>query len=236
MTPRPLSWMPTAALGMLLVVGAMALSGCDPRQAVFFLQPFDPKIPPPCPPLKGKKVVVLTSAVAGTQNEYVTVDRDITLDLVKTLRKSIKKIEVVDPQKVTDWQRSKPTLTDPSEAATAFDADIVIFLEIQRFQIQNPIDLDMYQGKSNIHIRVIEMQYPKDDRDRDITDKPKESEIIHEGDLDVEFPVTGGISRESGVSKSTFKNKFLKVVNDQLSWHFVDHAPGDNIQDTRFHD
>lgn len=234
--PRPLAWMPRAALGLSLVFGAIALSGCDPRQAVFFLQPFDPKIPPPCPPLKGKRVVVLTSAVAGARNEFVTIDREITNDLVKTLRKSIKKIDVVDPEKVADWKRDKPTLTDPDDAAVAFEADVVIFLEIQRFQIQNPIDLDMYQGKANVHIRVTELSHPKDDRGRELTDKPKESEIIHESDLDTEFPVTGGISRESGVSKATFKNRFLKVVNEQLSWHFVDHAPGDNIQDTRFHE
>lgn len=236
MTPRPNAWMLRAALGLSTVFGAVLLSGCDPRQAMFFLQPFDPKIPAPCPSLKNKKVVLLTSAVSGTQNEFVTVDRDITTNLVKVLEKNIKGITVVEPAKVTDWARSKPTLTDPAEAATAFEADIVIFLEIQKFQIQSPLDLDLYQGKANIHIRVIEVAHPKDDRGRTLSDKPKESEIIHEGDLDLEFPVTGGIPRESGVSKATFKNKFLKIVNEQLSWHFIEHTPGDNIQDTRFHD
>ena len=235
MTPRPLAWMRRAAFGLSIVFGAIALAGCDPRQALFFLQPFDPKIPPPCPSLKGKRVVVLTLAVAGTQNEFVSIDRELTNDLVKSLRSGVKKIDVVDPEKVADWARNKPTLTDPDEAAKAFEADVVIFLEVQRFQIQNPIELDMYQGKANIHVRVTELDYPKDDRGHALTDKPKESTIIHEGDLDTEFPVTGGISRESGVSKASFKNRFMKVVNQQLSWHFVDHAPGDNIQDTRFH-
>lgn len=240
MTPRPNarigSRIRRAALGLAVALSAPALlAGCDPRQALFFLQPFDPKIAPPCPSLKGKKVVVLATAAPGTTNEYVTIDREIGNELVKALRQNVKKIDVVDLEKVRDWAKNKPTLTDPAEAAKAFDADIVIFLEIQKFQVQSPIDLAMYQGRSNIHIQVTELKYPKDDRGRELKDKPKEAEVVYEGDRDTEFPVTGGISIDQGVSKASFKNRFMKVVNEQLSWHFVEHAPGDNIQDTRFH-
>lgn len=217
----------------ILFVAPAIMAGCDPRQALFFFQPFDPKIAAPCPTLKGKRVVVLAVGAPGTQNEYATIDREIANDLVKTLRANVKKIDIVDPEKVRDWSRSKP-LTDPAEAAKAFEADIVIFLEVQKFQVQNPIDLAMYQGKSNVHIQVHELKYPKDDRGKEQTDKPKESEIIYEDDRDTEFPVTGGIPMDSGTSKSTFKNKFMKVVNDQIAWTFIEHAPGDNIQDTRF--
>ncbi len=239
MTPQPTSRKPSrsrirrAIVGLaVLLVAPAILAGCDPRQALFFFQPFDPKIVAPCPTLKGKKVVVLAVGAPGTQNEYVAIDREIANALVKTLKTNIKKIDIVDSEKVRDWARTKP-MSDPAEAAKAFEADIVIFLEIQKFQVQNPIDLGMYQGRSNVHIQVHELKYPKDDRGREQTDKPKESEIIYETDRDTEFPVTGGIAIDSSTSKSTFKNKFMKVVNDQISWSFIDHAPGDNIQDTR---
>jgi hypothetical protein len=238
MTLRSIAWMRRniAALGVSALVGtfALMLSGCDPRQALYFLQPFEPTVAAPCPSLKGKRVVVITSAVAGTQNEYVGIDREITSSLVKTLRKSAKKIDVVDPDKVYDWTRNKPSMTDPADAAKAFEADVVIFLEIQKFQVQDPRDLAMYQGKSLIHIQVTELEYQTDDRDRPLKDKPKESKVVFENDLDTEFPITGGVPIDSGTSKSSFKNRFMKVVNEQLSWNFIDHAPGDNIQDTKF--
>lgn len=241
MTPQPITRrqlrIRRVLLGLTLLLAApAALAGCDPRQAMFFLQPFDPKIAAPCPPakMKGKRVVILTTAAPGTMNEYAGIDRDIATELAKTLRKEIKKIDVVDTAKVRDWASSKRSLTDPADAARAFEADIVIFLEIQKFQVQNPIDLAMYQGKSNIRIQVTELSYPKDDRGKEMMDKPKESEVIYEGDRDTEFPVTGGISVDAGTSKAAFKNRFMKVVNDQVSWHFVDHPPGDNIQDTNF--
>ena len=239
MTPRPnMMGRPrlrrVAAALALLIAAPAVLAGCDPRMALFFLQPFDPKIAPPCPPMKGKRVVVLAIAAPGTQNEYVAIDREIASELVRTLKKNIKRIDVVDPEKVQDWARGKPTLTDPTDAAKAFEADLVIFLEIQKFQVQDARDLQMFQGKSNIHIQVTELAYPKDDRGRDLKDKPKESKVVYEDDRDTEFPVTGGIQMDAGVSKASFKNRFMKVVNEQISWHFVGHAPGDNIQDTRF--
>jgi len=239
MTPRPNTQGRTrrrrAAAGLLLLIAApAALAGCDPRQALFFLQPFDPKIAPPCPPLKGKRVVVLATAAPGTQNEYVAIDRELATELVRTLKKTVKKIDVVDNEKVQDWARGKPTMTDPADAAKAFEADIVIFLEVQKFQVQNAIDLAMYQGKASVHFQVTELSYPTDDRDRELKDKPKESKVIFEDDLDLEFPVTGGIPIESGVSKATFKNRFMKILNEQVSWRFIEHEPGDNIQDTRF--
>lgn len=241
MTPQPIIRRQPrtrrVVLGLTLLIAApAALAGCDPRQALFFLQPFEPKIAAPFAPakMKGKRVVVLATAAPGTTNEYAGIDRDIANELVKTLRKEIKKIDVVDPAKVREWAAGKRTLTDPADAARAFEADIVIFLEIQKFQVQNPIDLAMYQGKSNIRIQVTELSYPKDDRGKEMKDKPKESEVVYEGDRDTEFPITGGISIDAGTSKSVFKNRFMKVVNDQISWHFVDHPPGDNIQDTNF--
>lgn len=235
MTPRRLArtriswgWIPIVA-GLAIP----ALTGCDPRQAMFFLQPFDPKIAPECPSLKGKRVVVLTSAAAGTQNDFLTIDREISRELTKILKSEIKRIDIVDSAKVEDWVRAKPSWTDPADAAKAFDADAVIFVEIRNFQIQSPRDVNVLEGKSAIHVQVIEMAHPKDDRDKPMTDKPKEPNVIYEGDRDTSFPVTGGIPIESGMSKTTFKNKFLKVVVTELSWHFVGHAPGDNIHDSR---
>ena len=236
MTPRPIAWkcLKVAALGLTALAATLPLSGCDPRQALFFLQPFDPKIAPPCPSLKGKRVVILASCVAGTQAEYVGIDREIASALAKTLRQNVKRVDVVDVEKVYDWSRSKPSMTDPADAAVAFEADVVIFLEIQKFQIQDPRDLAMYQGKANIHVQVTELDHPKDDRGHILKDKPKESKVILEEDRDSEFPVTGGISIDAGTSKATFKNRFMKVVNEQIGWFFVEHAPGDNIQDTKF--
>lgn len=236
MTPRPLvkTRYAAAVISLSFALGLLSLTGCDPRQAMYFLQPFEPKIAAPCPSLKGKRVVVVTNAVAGTQNDFVALDREITRELVKLLKANVKKIDVVEPREVTAWMQAKPNWTDPAEAAKAFEADVVIFLEIKEFRIQSPASPGLLEGRSNIHIQVTELAHPKDSKGRPMKDAPKETKIIYEGDRETAFPVTGHIPIESGVSPSSFKNKFLTLVATELSWHFVEHAPGDNIQDTKF--
>ena len=83
---------------------------------------------------------------------------------------------------------------------------------------------------------MTEWDYPKDDKGKKQKDKEKESEVVYEGDRTTEFPTTGGRPIDSGTSKAEFKNKFLKIAVEELSWTFVEHAPGDDIQDTKFKD
>ncbi len=222
-------------VGLLLGAAAVpTLSGCDPRQAMYFLQPFEPTIAAPCPSLKGKRVVILTSAGTTLSSDTLTVDREISRRLAKILRENVKKIDVVSTDEVQTWAAAKPTWTDPADAAKAFDADVVIFLEVREFQIQSPSSPGLFAGRSNIHLQVVELKYPEDSRGKPMTDQPKESNIIHEDDRSSVFPVTGHIPVEAGVSPAIFRNRFLEIVVAEVSWHFVEHAPGDNIQNTRF--
>jgi hypothetical protein len=225
-----------AILLLTAAVGLLSLAGCDPRQMLFFLQPFDPQIKAPGPSLKGKKVVIITKTVPGTQSDFVSLDRNLTRELTALLRKDVHKLEIVDVDKVQAWDRAHPSWTDPADAGAAFDADLVIFLEIAHFQIQSPSSPELFEGKSNIHVRVVEFAHPKDDRDRPMTDKPKESSVVYDNDRETIFPIRGPVPVSAGVNAATFKNRFLKVVATELSWDFIPHAAGDNIQDVKFND
>ncbi len=67
-----------------------------------------------------------------------------------------------------------------------------------------------------------------------MTDKPKEASVVYDDDRETAFPVRGPIPASAEVSRTAFRNKFLKLVATEVSWHFVEHAPGDNIQDVKF--
>ncbi len=90
------------------------------------------------------------------------------------------------------------------------------------------------EGNSAIHIQVWELAYPKNSKDQEIKTQPKESSKIYEDQADTTFPIRGPIPKETGISPSSFKLKFLKLVATEISWHFCDHAPGDDIQDVKF--
>ena len=235
MTPRPNAGTRRAAASLMLVAtGLLSIAGCDPRTLMYFLQPNEPTVPAPGPKLDGKRVVLITNAVSGSLGEYQSVDREISREVARIFREKVKKLDMVDPDKVSKWAEGHPNWTDPAELAKAFEADLVIFLEVEQFQVQNPADLNVYQGHAKTHIMVTEWTYPKNSKGKVNKSKPKEANSIYDDYRETDFPIRGPIPMDSGVSRNAFKTKFMKVAAQEISWHFVDHSPEDDVQDVKF--
>lgn len=236
MTPRTLANVRVRlALATLMAGGSLlAASGCDPRTLAYFLQPFDPTVSPPCETsFQGKKVVILCRAVADSTGENSSLERDISREVAKIFRLKVKKITVVDPDKVATWVEAHPKETDPAEIARDFDADIVVYLEVEHFQTQSPGDVNMLHGEAKVHVTAFEMDYPKNSKGKPIKDQPKEATEIHDGYAEPMFPSNGPIPIDTGSSRSKFRITFTKVVAKAVSWQFIEHAPDDTIQDSR---
>lgn len=236
MTPRPHARTRRAAMASMMFAGAslLTLPGCDPRTLFFFLQPFDPVITAPGPSLKGKKVVVLTHLAAGAGDTYSDLARDLTREFQLALKKNVKSIRIVELDKVTAWMVAHPSWTDPTDAGKDFEADIAIMLDVSTFEAADPKSLELMEGTSNIRLHVYEYGHPKNDKGHEQKNEPKEWTQIYDEQADTTFPARGPVPRDSGVSETAFKIKFMKLVANQLSWHFVDHAPEDDIQDVKF--
>jgi hypothetical protein len=235
MTPRARVRFQIAAVMVLAAGGLIAVSGCDPRTLAYFLQPFESTIPPPegAPSLEGKKVVILCNVTSGAVAEYPSLERDVPRVLADILRKKVKKITIVDSDKIATWVEAHPHWTDPADAARDFGADIAIFLEVEQFQSQTPGDLNMVHGESKVHIQVFKLDYPKNSKDKPIKDQPKEAHNIYDGYAESSFPNRGPLPIDSGTSRAAFKHTFLKIVVKEVSWHFVEHREEDSIQDSR---
>jgi hypothetical protein len=213
-----------------------AASAVPPSQGVFpdvlsyFLQPFESTIPPPegAPHLEGKKVVILCEVTPAAAGEYPSLDRDIPPMLADILRKNVKKITVVDPDKVATWAEAHPHSTDPVDAARDFTADIVVFLEVEQFQTQSPGNLNMLHGESKVHIQVFELDHPRNSGDT----KRKESRNLYDGYTESTFPNRGPLPIDSGNSRSAFARVFAKIVVKEISWHFIEHLQEDTIQNS----
>src|ERR1700733_10778808 len=170
MTPRARARIQIVAVVALVAGGLVPMSGCDPRSLAYFLQPFQSEIPPPegSPSLEGKKVVILCNVTSAAVAEYPSLERDVPRTLAEILRKKVKKITIVETDKVATWIEAHPRYTEPADCALDFGADIAIFLEVEQFQSQSPGDLNMVHGDSKVHIQVFELDYPKNSRDRPI--------------------------------------------------------------------
>ena len=238
MTPRTIARMPRRRAGMmfgLVALGLVSLAGCDPRALFFFLQPNEPLTDPMGgPDLTGKRVVVLAHATSTARAQASNIDQDLARKVVSILRDKVKKIEVIEPSKVRDWDAANPSWTDPGDAAKAFEADMTIFLEVEQFETQNPNSPGVFQGRSTVQIQVVEIAHPKDSRGKPVTSKPKEATPGFENECVTEFPTRGPIPMDTGVSRSSFKKKFLDLVANEVTWRFIAHPDADSIQDVSF--
>lgn len=227
-----------AALGLMAsavaAAGSLGIAGCDPRTLMYFLQPDGVEIPAPGPDLKEKKVVVLTTASPTASSDYQNIDREITREVINLLREKVKKIEIVPTEKVAAWVEAHPTWSDRGEIIKAFEADAIIYFEIQSFSIEDPRSPGMLEGNAEINIRVSEHGHPKTSKGKVMKSAPKETKETYSEDWKTTFPRNAPISLDQGVSKPVFKSKFVKIVSSELSWQFTGHNHGDDIQDSKF--
>ena len=120
------------------------------------------------------------------------------------MKKKTKKLTVVDPDKVATWVEAHPRWTEPADAARDFDADMVIFLEVEQFQIQAPGDLNVVHGDSKIHILAFEMHFPTNSRDKPLKDQPKEAHDVYNDYAREQLP-------QSRAAADRFGNQSVRV-------------------------
>jgi hypothetical protein len=236
MTLRPFDRTRRSLVLGTLGLGTVALAaGCDPRALAYFLQPFEPTIDAPGPSLKGKKVVILCHATTGTMSDFPDLEDDLAKGLGRTLAGSVKKIELVPHQKVKVWVDGHPGYTDPSDAGRDFEADCVVFLEVEAIQLEDYRSPGLFQGASRIHVKVFDLIEPTDDKGKPIPGRDREIVVSHDEVVETSFPRTQGAMPVSAtVNRSAFRKKFLEIVIAELAWQFIPRASGDMIQDTSF--
>ncbi len=220
------------ALAGLALIGLASLTGCNPLAIAYFLQPFEPRIPGEGPKLEDARVVVVATVSPTIQNSFHDLEGDLTREYVQRLRSIIKKVQVVDPQQVRDWIAQQPVYIDRKELAQAFEADYVIALDVEDFEVANPRNLGSLHGRAQVNTRVISWDHPRDHRDRPDTNQPKEATTAFETYDEIEFPRQQG-PLPIDLPPPAFYNRFVKVLATEIAWHFTGRATGDAIQDTR---
>ena len=165
--------------------------------------------------------------------EFPSLERDLPRELASILRKKVKKITVVDPDKVAHLGRSPPALDRSGRRGAGLQCRHRHLSRSRAVSDPVPGDLNMVHGESKVHIQVFEMQYPKNSKDKPIKDQPKEAHNIYDEYAESSFPNRGPLPIDTGTAERAFKNTFLRIVVKEVSWHFVEHAEDDSIQDSR---
>jgi hypothetical protein len=217
-------------LPILIFLASALTLACDPIGAGYFLFGPEPRTDPeiaiaPKESSRKVRVVVLTHGGLETRPELSGADRELNRKLCHHLIEGYKHNEehvaVVPPAKVEQFKADTPnwrTLDFRNDIGKHFDADYVIFLEIETLSLyQTGSGNTLFHGKALVHASVINVYDP----DGDVTSKPFTCDFPSEsrGDIAVGDMTIG-----------QFREQFLDYAAKRLSWLFVAHPIEDGYK------
>lgn len=181
---------------ILIIVCILPSTGCIGMVANLLNVVGAGLMPAAFPGLEEKKVAVVCVSNSELFGPTST-SSDIGLRVSKLLASKVKKIEVVQPQKVDDWiDLNGWDMVDFVSIGRGVEADMVVAIDIDAMSLHD--GPTMFKGRSIIHIVVYDM----------ITGE----EVFSRSPPEVEFPVTAGVP-----STSTSEREFRKLFMDNLA-------------------
>ncbi|QGJ69754.1 Hypothetical protein PBC10988_14410 [Planctomycetales bacterium 10988] len=107
--------------------------------------------PAECDLLEEKKVAVVCQAPASMQFRTRYVTGELSKLVALGLEKHVRKIEIVDPREVAEWVDENDWI-DPIELGKAVNADLVLAIDLEEFQLKDGQTL--FRGKANVLLKI----------------------------------------------------------------------------------
>ena len=206
------------------VMGGVAITGCgaDGGAMAYFLTP-EQRIEPTFAHLALKKddkkpaprvVIVPWSVELETRSEFINVDRQLAETLGRDLKELAKsaeeKIDIVSARKVEEFKNANPSWRqmELAEIGRKFDADHLIYLEINQMSLYEPRSNNMLmRGQANITLTLVDVKNP------DELSKHETLSCIHPSDAPGPVPI-------EDMQPFQFREKFLNYVSRKMSHYF----------------
>ena len=141
-------------LSGLLAGTVVASSGCARMLATALYMSRGNQVDPDFKGLEGKKVAVVVRPVAQLSYTTGRVESDLARALGNRLQQNVKKIKLVDPQRVDEWT-DVHEWTDFAEIGRGVEAERVVGIDLQDFQLMPGQTL--YQGRAKVSLKVLDI-------------------------------------------------------------------------------
>lgn len=155
--------------------------------------------------LKGKRVAVVCRPMIELQYNTSSASEEIARQLGRLLRANVKKIEMVDAQRVAEWT-DEHAWEEYSEIGKALEADIVVGVDLEQFSLYQGQTL--YQGKARARVTAHDVAT---------------GELLFERMMPQSvYPPNAGIPTTERL-EDEFRREFIAVFADQVGRYFYDH-------------
>lgn len=159
-----------------------------------------------CQALEGKRVVVICRPPSSLEYRHGGADREVARRVSQLLADNVPKIDVVEPREVENWTDERDW-DELSELAEALDADTVVQIDLETFELLKGQTL--YQGKADTQITVYDME----DNGREVWQKYV-GEVL--------FPANGGVPVAEKPLRQ-FRRQYVSLLSERLARHFYKH-------------
>ncbi len=191
---------------LALAGGVVSVGGCQSALLTAMWLTKGNNVPAEFDGLRGKKVVVVCRPVADLKYRDTSAARDLARQLGLLLQRNVRKIEVVEQQKVAQWT-DENIWDEYTEIGDALKAEMVVGVDLEDFTILQGQTL--YQGKAMVRLTV----YDCSAGGRPVFEKQL-PQVAHP-------PNTGIPTYEK--QESAFRREFVQVLADQIGRHFYPH-------------
>lgn len=165
---------------------------------------------------KGKHtVLVVCTAPESVDAENSTLAYDLIEGVTRRMKRH--KIKVINPDDVASWiDEHGGAGLDPTELATEFDADYIVFIDVQTFGFRQPNTPKMLRGQASGFVRAFEVS--------EINGHRRVSNVFGKEFTSI-YPKHQPVS-EQGQTAVIFQKQYMERFCDMLAEKFYDHRPG----------
>ena len=191
-----------------LLFACLVSTGCNPLTVFYFLFLLPPpKVDAAYAGLEKQKVAVLTFASRSAQFEHAGIDNDLAKGVARELREHVKHIKLVDANEVRQW-RDEHSAFEPTDVGRKFEANRVVYIEVESFTLYEEHTTQLYRGKANVRVQVFDMT--------------KDGDMVWETRVEPEFPGHRPIP-VTDMSRDKFRSLFTKYLTRQIAHNFFDY-------------
>ncbi|HQL54898.1 MAG: hypothetical protein KA383_09975 [Phycisphaerae bacterium] len=196
------------ATTLLLVTLAISLAGC--RALALFLPEQTKTVPAEYPYLIDKTACIVVRAPDELLFENANLAWEVADHVRVALEANVKGVSVVDPRKITEFQRTERdwATMDPAALGKRFGADRVLEIELTQYTTREPESPYLYRGHITAALRVYNTEYPN-------------SQAAYQGDARTVYPPDG--PGRYGSTDRAIRAATLTAFAQDVAVKFYDH-------------
>ena len=146
---------------------ALAAAGCNWLLPFVFIGEHKRTIPAEFDRLEGKRLAVLVWAEPETLFDYPYVRLEVGAYTGDKIRANVKNCDVVDQTQIEEFlERNLASAVDPAKVGEQFEADMVLYIELLRFQMRDAEAPDLLRAHVDGSVTVYDLRSDPDEISR----------------------------------------------------------------------